>query len=92
MRGTACGHEPRRGRDEGGGDAADVPRVHCLVHMAGIWAHARERCEQADGLELHFMVNYLATVLLTEGLLPTLRASAQADGSAARVVAVGSAA
>lgn len=68
------------------------PRVHCLVHMAGIWAHARERCEQADGLELHFMVNYLATVLLTEGLLPTLRASAQADGSAARVVAVGSAA
>ena len=68
------------------------PRVHCLVHMAGIWAHARERCEQADGLELHFMVNYLATVLLTEGLLRTLRASAQADGSASRVVAVGSAA
>lgn len=68
------------------------PRVHGVVHMAGVWAHARERREQADGLELHFMVNYLATVLLTEGLLPTLRASAQADGAASRVVAVGSAA
>ena len=81
--------------------AAAEPALHCLVHMAGVWSTAKERCEQSDGLEQHFAVNYLAVTLLTEGLLQLLSETATAGAtprgspsapSPSRVVAVGSAA
>ena len=44
--------------------------IDVLVHNAGIWPMKREVNE--DGLELSFMVNYLALFILTEELLPLL--------------------
>ncbi|HEY2221921.1 SDR family NAD(P)-dependent oxidoreductase [Actinomycetospora sp.] len=71
----------------GGVDTLDV-----LVNNAGIGSgepDGRERRTSHDGLELRFAVNYLATFVLTETLLPLLRASATED-HAARVVHVAS--
>ena len=59
-------------------------RLNVLVNNAGIVARRREETE--DGFELTFAVNYLAHFLLTNLLLPVLRASAPA-----RVVNVASA-
>jgi NAD(P)-dependent dehydrogenase (short-subunit alcohol dehydrogenase family) len=60
-------------------DAAEE-RLDLLVNNAGIGSGgaAGQRQESADGFELRFAVNYLATFLLTRLLLPKLRASAPA--------------
>ena len=72
--------------------AGSVERLDVLVNNAGIGSgepDGRERRTSQDGLELRFAVNYLATFVLTENLLPLLRASAT-DERAARVVHVAS--
>jgi NAD(P)-dependent dehydrogenase (short-subunit alcohol dehydrogenase family) len=61
-------------------------RLDVLVSNAGIGTGDGRREESADGYELRFAVNYLAGFLLTERLLPLLRASAPA-----RIVNVSSA-
>lgn len=56
-------------------------RLDVLVSNAGIGSgepDGRDRRESKDGYELRFAVNYLAGFLLTQGLLPLLRASAPA--------------
>lgn len=56
-------------------------RVDVLVNNAGVGSGlpaGRERAESRDGHELRFAVNYLAPFLLTQSLLPLLRASAPA--------------
>jgi NAD(P)-dependent dehydrogenase (short-subunit alcohol dehydrogenase family) len=56
-------------------------RLDVLVNNAGIGAgepDGRDRRVSADGYELRFAVNYLATFLLTLELLPLLRRSAPA--------------
>ena len=63
-----------------------------LVNNAGIGSgepDGRERRTSHDGIELRFAVNYLATFVLTENLLPLLRASSSTE-RAARVVHVSS--
>lgn len=54
--------------------------LHLLINNAGIaWGfNDGERAESADGYEMIFQVNYLAHYLLTDLLLPTIRASAPA--------------
>ena len=54
--------------------AVDEP-LHVLVNNAGV---AGQRGVTADGFELHFGVNHLGHFLLTQLLLPRLRASAPA--------------
>lgn len=75
------------------GEIADhVDTLDVLVNNAGIGSgepDGRERRTSHDGLELRFAVNYLATFVLTENLLPLLTASATGD-HAARVVHVSS--
>jgi NAD(P)-dependent dehydrogenase (short-subunit alcohol dehydrogenase family) len=55
-------------------------RLDVLVNNAGIGSASggRGRRESADGYELRFAVNYLATFLLTRLLLPLIRASTPA--------------
>ncbi|MBS2535103.1 SDR family NAD(P)-dependent oxidoreductase [Catenulispora sp. NF23] len=56
-------------------------RLDVLVSNAGIGGgepDGRDRRESKDGYELRFAVNYLAGFLLTQELLPLLRASAPA--------------
>jgi NAD(P)-dependent dehydrogenase (short-subunit alcohol dehydrogenase family) len=61
----------------GGAVKAKHPRLDVLVNNAGIGLFGGGgRQESRDGLELHFQVNYLAPFLLTELLLPALKASA----------------
>jgi NAD(P)-dependent dehydrogenase (short-subunit alcohol dehydrogenase family) len=67
--------EVRRLADE---VARDNERLDVLVNNAGIGGGSGEREESADGYELRFAVNYLAGFLLTNLLLPLLRASAPA--------------
>ncbi len=62
---------------------AAVPRIDVLVNNAGA-VHATRK-QSADGIELTLAVNHLAPFLLTELLLPRLRASAPS-----RVVTVSS--
>jgi len=59
---------------------ADHDRLDVLVNNAGIGTTSggRQRRESADGYELRFAVNYLATFLLTRLLLPLIRASTPA--------------
>ncbi len=47
------------------------PRLDGLINNAGTYQHAR--VETKDGLELSFVVNYLATFLLSELLRPALQ-------------------
>ena len=71
---------------------ARTERLDVLVNNAGIGSgepDGRTRRTSHDGLELRFAVNYLATFVLTEKLVPLLTASASA-GHAARVVHVSS--
>jgi NAD(P)-dependent dehydrogenase (short-subunit alcohol dehydrogenase family) len=57
----------------------DNERLDVLVNNAGIGAGRNGRREvSADGYELRFAVNYLASFLLTQLLLPLLRGSAPA--------------
>ena len=63
--------------------AASLPRLDVLVNNAGMMS-ARKGAS-ADGYDLTFAVNHLAPFLLTNLLLPKLRASA-----AARIVVVAS--
>jgi len=51
-------------------------QLHVLVNNAG--AHIQERHLSPDGLEMNLAVNHLASFLLTDLLLDTLRASAPA--------------
>ncbi|HEV7655950.1 MAG TPA: SDR family NAD(P)-dependent oxidoreductase [Mycobacteriales bacterium] len=56
-------------------------RIDVLVNNAGIGSGlpvGRSRAESRDGFELRFAVNYLAPFLLTQSLLPVLRAAAPA--------------
>ncbi|GAA0929347.1 MULTISPECIES: SDR family NAD(P)-dependent oxidoreductase [Streptomyces violaceusniger group] len=72
--------------------AGSVDRLDVLVNNAGIGSgepDGRERRTSHDGHELRFAVNYLAAFVLTENLLPLLRASATTQ-HAARVVHVSS--
>jgi NAD(P)-dependent dehydrogenase (short-subunit alcohol dehydrogenase family) len=58
-----------------------LPALHLLVNNAGIGSGLPDspaREESADGLELRFAVNYLASFVLTTGLLPLLERSAPA--------------
>jgi NAD(P)-dependent dehydrogenase (short-subunit alcohol dehydrogenase family) len=66
-------------RDLAGQVIAAEPRLDVLVNNAGIGGDVPGggvRQESADGYELRFAVNYLATYALTRLLLPLLRASA----------------
>jgi NAD(P)-dependent dehydrogenase (short-subunit alcohol dehydrogenase family) len=65
--------------------AATLPRLDVLVNNAGMMSP--RRAVSAEGYELTFAVNHLAPFLLTNLLLPKLRASAPA-----RIVVVASAA
>ncbi|WP_329570459.1 SDR family NAD(P)-dependent oxidoreductase [Kitasatospora sp. NBC_01266] len=69
---------------------ADFDRLDVLVNNAGVGTGGPKdvRRESADGLELHFAVNYLAGYLLTERLLPRLL---ETPGASARIVNVASA-
>lgn len=49
-------------------------RLDVLIHNAGVFP--QERQESKDGIELNLAVNYLAPFLLTNLLLPLLKASA----------------
>jgi len=62
---------------------ARYPRLHVLINNAGIISRRRE--VTADGLELQFAVNHLGYFLLTNLLLPQLRA-----GPPSRIVNVSS--
>ena len=55
--------------------AAKHKRLDVLINNAGVLGR-ETRQMTSDGVELHFEVNYLAPFLLTELLLPTLKASA----------------
>ena len=52
-------------------------RLDVLINNAGVLGRETRQLT-GDGQELHFQVNYLAPFLLTELLLPTLKASAPA--------------
>jgi NAD(P)-dependent dehydrogenase (short-subunit alcohol dehydrogenase family) len=69
--------------------STDHGAIQLLVNNAGVGSGRppyRKRQLSTDGHELRFAVNYLAPVLLTRSLAPTLR-----DGAPARIVNVGSA-
>ncbi|MFC6486543.1 SDR family NAD(P)-dependent oxidoreductase [Nitratireductor sp. GCM10026969] len=68
---------------------SECARLDVLINNAGISKPNGSRQESTDGYELHFAINYLATFLLTERLLPLL----EADGGEApsRIVNVASA-
>lgn len=55
---------------------ANYPRLDVLINNAGVLGGDAPRRTSRDGHELHFAINYLAGFLLTERLLPRLRASA----------------
>ncbi|MCY4195158.1 MAG: SDR family oxidoreductase [bacterium] len=63
---------------------SDCPSIHVLVNNAGV--NAGERQVTEEGFELHWVVNYLGTFLLTSLLVDRLKASAPA-----RIVNVSSA-
>jgi len=57
--------------------AARHPRLDVLINNAGVFRIGdRPRAENAEGVELHFQVNYLAPFLLTRLLLPVIKAAA----------------
>jgi NAD(P)-dependent dehydrogenase (short-subunit alcohol dehydrogenase family) len=64
-------------RDLAGAVTARHSRLDVLINNAGVLGR-ETRQVTGDGMELHFEVNYLAPFLLTELLLPTLKASAPA--------------
>ncbi len=57
--------------------AKQAPKLDLLVNNAGIaFNEAPERSANADGHELQFVVNYLATWILANRLMPNLEAAA----------------
>lgn len=65
-------------------------RIDVLVNNAGIWLEPDQgRLLSEDGHELHFQVNYLSHFLLTQELLPLLRAAGTRE-SPARIINVSS--
>ncbi len=68
---------------------ARVPKLHRLVLCAGV-VRGR-RLVTMEGVESNFAINYLSRFVLTEGLLPLLRA-AGVPGAAARIVVISGAA
>jgi NAD(P)-dependent dehydrogenase (short-subunit alcohol dehydrogenase family) len=83
--GTAVFHAADLSSSDGVRDLANAVRgdhghLDVLINNAGIGSasEGRERRVNADGHELRFAVNYLATFLLTRLLLPLIRASAPA--------------
>jgi NAD(P)-dependent dehydrogenase (short-subunit alcohol dehydrogenase family) len=72
--------------------AGMTDRLDVLINNAGIGSgepDGHERRTSADGYELRFAVNYLASFRLTMGLIPRMRAARAADGPA-RIVLVAS--
>ncbi|RJQ73801.1 SDR family NAD(P)-dependent oxidoreductase [Pseudonocardiaceae bacterium YIM PH 21723] len=68
--------------------AEQIEHIDVLVNNAGIGFGLKDgRQESRDGYELRFAVNYLASFLLAEKLLPVLRAA----GGTSRIVQVASA-
>jgi len=65
------------------------PRIHYLVHSAGIVRGRRELTK--DGVESNFAVNFLSRFALTQRLLPALKVAGQ-PGHTARVVMISGAA
>lgn len=61
------------------------PKIDVLINNAGVFKSAKEQNDA--GLELRFAVNYLAPIILTNGLLPMVKAS-----TAPRILNVSSAA
>jgi NAD(P)-dependent dehydrogenase (short-subunit alcohol dehydrogenase family) len=62
-------------------EIAALPALHLLINNAGIGSglpDSPDREESADGLELRFAVNYLASFVLTTRVLPLLERSAPA--------------
>ena len=65
-------------------------RIDVLVNNAGIWLEPDQgRLLSEDGHELHFQVNYLSHFLLTQELLPLVRAAGTYE-SPARIINVSS--
>jgi NAD(P)-dependent dehydrogenase (short-subunit alcohol dehydrogenase family) len=64
---------------------ADHPKIDVLINNAGVFLAGSPRNEK--GMDVRFLVNYLAPILLTRELLPPLEA-----GNDARVINLGSAA
>eukprot|EP00899_Mesostigma_viride_P026022 jgi/Mesvir1/6604/Mv25143-RA.1 len=64
--------------------------LHVLVNNAGVMAHPQAYTE--DGYEMHFGVNYLGHMALTQRLLPALREGASRGPTCTRVINVSSAA
>jgi retinol dehydrogenase 12 len=68
---------------------ARIPRLHRLVLCAGVVRG--NRLLTAEGIESNFAINYLSRFVLTERLMPLLRATGK-PGAAARIVVIGGAA
>jgi NAD(P)-dependent dehydrogenase (short-subunit alcohol dehydrogenase family) len=66
-----------------------TPKLRYLVLCAGVVQG--QRIETSEGIESNFAVNYLSRFVLTERMLPLLKA-AGAPGEAARIVVIGGAA
>lgn len=49
----------------------DVPKIDILINNAGVFMSSQSHTE--DGLDLRFVVNYLAQYVLTEELIPLLK-------------------
>ena len=69
---------PREVLAAGRAVAASERELHVAMLNAGTWVPGKERELQEDGLELHYTVNFLQTVLLVEELLPLMTKSAPA--------------
>lgn len=63
----------------------DLPHLDVLINNAGVYNSPVNT--NSDGLDLRFMVNYLAPVMLTRELLPLLK-----KGTSARIINLSSAA
>ena len=68
-------------------DKKNMP-LHTLILNAGVMRNKRE--ETMDGLEMTMAANHLGHFLLTNLLLPKLRATAQKERSPSRVITVSS--
>ena len=68
-------------------DKMNMP-LHTLILNAGVMRNKRE--ETVDGLEMTMAANHLGHFLLTNLLLPKLRATARKEGSQSRVITVSS--
>ncbi len=65
--------------------ASTVPKIDVLINNAGVFNSSTTT--NKDGLDIRFVVNYLAPFALTEGLIPSLQ-----KGTNARIINLSSAA